>query len=65
MYDKIARAFPQRVRAYMYRLFTAAVPIAIAYGAIEDETAPLWVGFGGALLAIGTASVNTSTKEPS
>jgi hypothetical protein len=53
---------PLKVRAYLYRVLTAAVPTLVAYGAIEDNKAALWVGLGAAVLGTGTASVYTSTK---
>ena len=51
-------------RAYIYRVLTAAVPLVTAYGIIDQRTAALWVGVIGALLGIGLASMNTSTKGP-
>lgn len=51
-------------RAYIYRVLTAAVPLITAYGIIDQRTAALWLGVIGALLGIGLASMNTSTKGP-
>jgi len=51
-------------RAYIYRVLTAAVPLTTAYGIIDQRTAALWLGVIGALLGIGLASMNTSTKGP-
>jgi hypothetical protein len=51
-------------RAYIYRVLTAAVPLVTAYGIIDQRTAALWLGVIGALLGIGLASMNTSTKGP-
>jgi hypothetical protein len=51
-------------RAWIYRVLTAAVPLVTAYGIIDQRTAALWVGVIGALLGIGLASMNTSTKGP-
>jgi len=51
-------------RAYIYRVLTAAVPLVTAYGIIDQRTAALWLGVIGALLGIGLASINTSTKGP-
>ncbi len=49
-------------RAWIYRVLTAAVPLLIAYGAIEEATAPLWIGLAGSLLGFGLATANTSTS---
>ena len=51
-------------RAWIYRVLTAAVPLVTAYGIIDQRTAALWLGVIGALLGIGLASMNTSTKGP-
>ncbi len=51
-------------RAWVYRVLTAAVPLVTAYGIIDQRTAALWLGVIGALLGIGLASMNTSTKGP-
>jgi len=51
-------------RAWIYRVLTAAVPLITAYGIIDQRTAALWLGVIGALLGIGLASMNTSTKGP-
>jgi hypothetical protein len=45
-------------------VLTAAVPLITAYGIIDQRTAALWLGVIGALLGIGLASMNTSTKGP-
>ena len=54
----------EATRAYIYRVLTAAVPLVTAYGIIDQRTAALWLGVIGALLGIGLASMNTSTKGP-
>ena len=54
----------EQTRAYIYRVLTAAVPLVTAYGIIDGRTAALWLGVIGALLGIGLASMNTSTKGP-
>lgn len=52
----------EQARAWVYRVLTAAVPLAIAYGVVDDRTASLWVAFAGAVLGLGLATVNTSTR---
>ena len=54
----------EATRAWIYRVLTAAVPLVTAYGSIAQRTAALWLGVIGALLGIGLASMNTSTKGP-
>jgi hypothetical protein len=54
----------EHTRAYIYRVLTALVPLVTAYGIIDQRTAALWLGVIGALLGIGLASMNTSTKGP-
>jgi hypothetical protein len=54
----------EATRAWIYRVLTAVVPLVTAYGIIDQRTAALWLGVIGALLGIGLASMNTSTKGP-
>lgn len=54
----------ERNRAYYYGIVTAAAPIAVAYGVIEDSTVPMWLGLAAAVLGTGMARANTSTKAP-
>ena len=54
----------EAVRAWIYRVLTAAVPLAIAYGIVDGRTAALVLGLVGAILGTGLASFNTSTKGP-
>lgn len=54
----------ETVRAYLYRVITAAAPLAIAYGLVERDTAGLWVALGGALLSVSgnaLAAAKTTT----
>jgi len=53
----------EATRAWIYRVLLAAIPIAIAYGVINETDALLWVGLAGALLSTGLATINTSTKS--
>lgn len=53
----------ESTRAYLYRVLLAAQPIVTAYGIVTDQLAALWVGLGAAVLGIGLAAANTSTKE--
>lgn len=49
----------QSTRAWIYRVLTAANPILIFYGVIEEQVAPLWMGLAGALLGTGLATIYT------
>lgn len=53
----------ERTRAYVYAILVAAVPLAIAYGILTAEQAALWLGLAGAVLGLGLATANTSTKR--
>lgn len=52
-----------RVRAYIYGIAVAALPILIAVGVVSKEDAPLWIAFAGAVLVPGLALANTPTSK--
>lgn len=52
----------QKLRAWGYRVVTAAVPLLTAYGVVADQMTPYWVALGAAVLGTGTAAANTPTK---
>ena len=52
----------EQIRAWVYRVLTAAVPLLIAHGAVDGRTASLWLALGGAVLGLGLATANTSTS---
>lgn len=55
----------EKTRAYLYRVFTAVVPILVTYGVLSDGDASLYLGLAGAVLALGEgalASANTKRK---
>ena len=52
----------ERKRAYAYRIGVAVVPLLVAYGAINERDAALWLGLLGAVLGLGMAAMNTSTE---
>jgi len=52
----------EATRAWIYRVLVAAVPVLIAYGVLDEATAAVWVGLAAAVLGIGLAVGNTSTK---
>lgn len=51
------------VRRWLYLVLLTAVPLLIAYGAISDETAPLWIALGGAVLGMGVAEAHTPPSK--
>lgn len=65
MLDKLGGLVPsESTRAYLYRVSTVVLPLLVAYGAVNDNTAALWASAAGAILVPGMAAVNTSTKKP-
>ena len=52
----------RRVRRWSYGVLTVAMPLLIAYGVLDHETAALWVAFGGAVLGHGVAAINERDK---
>jgi len=53
----------ERQRAYTYRVFLATMPLLTAYGAVTEQTAPLFVALAGTVLGFGLAAANTSTDK--
>jgi len=50
-------------RAYLYRISLVAVPVLIAYGALDPNKAPLWLALLAAILGVAapvTALANLS-----
>lgn len=54
---------PAEARKWVYRVALALIPIAVAYGWLQDEMAPLWVALIAAILAPGLALANI-TPDP-
>lgn len=52
----------ERTRAYIYAVLAATVPLLIGYGILTAEEAALWLGLAAAVLGLGLATANTSTK---
>jgi hypothetical protein len=52
----------EKVRAYIYAVLVAAVPLGILYGIFSNEEATLYLSLAGTVLGLGLASANTSTK---
>jgi hypothetical protein len=49
----------QAVRGWIYRIFTAAVPILCYYGILTEQAAPLWISLAASLCGFGLAAANT------
>ena len=50
------------MRAWIYRISLAVIPLLVVYGVIEETDVALWAALAGALLNSGLATANTSTK---
>lgn len=53
-------------RAYIYRIILAVLPLAVVYGAVKGDDAPLILTVAQAVLGIGGAALataNTSTDK--
>ena len=48
-----------QVRAWLYGIITALVPILTIYGIIDQSTAPLWVSLAASFLGTATALAHT------
>lgn len=55
----------EAVRAYIYRVLTAAVPILTFWGVVAETEVPLYIGLAAAILGLPVAAANTSTKKES
>lgn len=56
----------ERMRAYLYRIGVALVPLLVGYGVVAESQAALWLGLLGAVLATGEvalAAAHTSTRQ--
>lgn len=49
------------VRRWAYAIITALMPLLVAYGVLEDTTAPLWVALAASILGTTTAYMHTPT----
>lgn len=53
----------QNVRAWIYRVATAVMPLLIAYGVVNEKDAALWIGAVTSLTVSGLAAVNTPRSQ--
>ena len=47
-------------RQRLYVVLTAAAPILVAYGVIDDQTVALWIAAAAAVLGTSTAALHTN-----
>ncbi len=52
-----------QVRAWIYGVITALVPILTIYGIVDQTTAPLWLSLAASVLATSTAFAHTPRGE--
>ena len=52
-----------QIRAWMYGIITALVPILTVYGIVDQTTAPLWMSLAASVLATSTALAHTPRGE--
>lgn len=50
---------PRQVRRWLYQVATAAVPLLVTYGIIDQQTAPLWIALAASVTATATAALHT------
>lgn len=53
---------PENVRAYIYRVSLAVLPLLTAYGLLSESRVPLVLGLVTAVLNVGLATAHTSTN---
>lgn len=54
----------QAERAYIYNIVLAAAPLLVSYGLITETEVAAWIGIATAVLGLGLARANTTTKTP-
>lgn len=52
-----------QIRAWMYGIITALVPILTVYGIVDQSTAPLWLSLAASVLATSTALAHTPKSD--
>lgn len=52
----------EKVRGYLYRVLSAAMPLLLLWGVVAENEIPLYIGLGAAVLGVPIAAANTSTK---
>lgn len=52
----------EKQRGWVYRVMLAALPLLVAYGILDEQTAPLWAALALAFTSSGLAAKHTSIK---
>lgn len=52
-----------QLRRWAYMVITALVPLLVAYGILENTSAPLWLALAASVLGTGTAYMHTPTSR--
>lgn len=55
--------FSEATRAYVYRILLSLQPLSVTYGFLTETESALWINVGSAVLGLGLAVSNTSTKR--
>jgi hypothetical protein len=50
-------------RKYLYGVSIVGIPLLVAYGAVSESAAPLWLAFVGGILTPGLALNNLPPKD--
>jgi hypothetical protein len=59
----VDKYFTRPVRKWLYGISLAGVPLLVAYGAIDDAAAPLWIALAGSVLAPTLALTHMTPEE--
>lgn len=60
--ERLSWLTPQ-IRAWLYGVITALVPILTIYGIVDQSTAPLWLSLAASILATSTALAHTPRSD--
>lgn len=60
--ERLSWLTPQ-IRAWIYGVITALVPILTIYGIVDQSTAPLWLSLAASVLATSTALAHTPRSD--
>ena len=56
--------FSAATRRWIYGIAVVLIPLLVAYGAVDENIAPLWLAVVGAILVPGLALANVNPNEP-
>lgn len=64
MTELMSKLMSREGRKWLYGVALTIVPLLVAYGAISESVAPLWIALLGSLLAPSLALTHLSPDEP-